>query len=174
MAEDDDVGNDKVSLRIPGHIGIIPDGNRRFARKNNKPFWHGHKVGADVFEKMLEWCRDLGVKQVSFWCASTENLARGKEEVDYLFKLFNDFCDNFFKEFDKKEKKKKEENNEKVRIRFIGDMSGLPGDLVDKFRRIEELTRNYSDYKLNLLVNYGGRWEISRAARRIAEKISRI
>ena len=151
--------------RPPRHIAIIPDGNRRYAKQRGKPLWEGHRIGAKVFEKLLGWCKEAGVKELSFWAASTENLMREKREVDFLLRLFDEFCNRFLKDLEQGKVK------DKVRIRFIGDLNGLPNKLREKMKKIEELTQDYDDYKLNMLVNYGGRWEIAQAAKRIAMKV---
>jgi len=150
---------------IPRHIAIIPDGNRRYARKKGKPDWYGHKEGEKIFEKMLEWCKEAGVKEVSFWGMSTENLERGKEEVDFLLTLFGEICDKFLKEFKKKKEK------DKVRIRFIGNFEKFPPKLMEKINKVMEVTKDYTDYRLNVLVGYGGRWEIIEAAKKIAKEV---
>lgn len=152
---------------IPRHIAIIPDGNRRFARQRKQLPWEGHRAGAKTFEDLLEWCKEAGVKELSFWAASTENLDREKKEVDFLLKLFDEFASRFIKKLEQDKVK------DKVRVIFIGDLSRLPEKLKEKLERIMELTSKYDnpDYKLNMLVGYGGRWEITRAARNIAQEV---
>lgn len=150
---------------IPRHIAFIPDGNRRFAKMRGKPAWWGHQEGEKVFEKILEWCKDASVKEVSFWGMSTENLERGKEEVDFLFKLFEELCDKFVKEQNDKK------NKEKARIKFIGNFEKFPAKLLEKMNKVMELTKNNDDYKLNVMVGYGGRWEITEAAKKIAQEV---
>jgi len=151
--------------RLPSHIAIIPDGNRRYAKQKGKPPWEGHRIGAKVFEKLLEWCKEEGIKELSFWAASTENLMRDKREVDFLLDLFDEFCGRFLQSFEQGKIK------DKVKIRFIGELDKLPEKLREKMMKITELTKDYDDYRLNILVNYGGRWEITRAARMIARKV---
>lgn len=150
---------------IPRHIAVIPDGNRRWAKQRGLPAWEGHRRGAKTFNKLLKWCKELGVRELTFWCASTENLERDKKEVDFLLRLFSEMCDKMLKD----------ENNElrkhEVKITFIGDLDRLPEDLSKKMRLIMKQTKNHSAYKLNLLVGYGGRWEITEAAKRIANKV---
>jgi len=150
---------------IPRHIAFIPDGNRRFAKERGKPAWWGHKEGEKVFEKILEWCRDAGVKEVSIWGMSTENLDRDKKEVDFLFELFEELCDKFVKEHNDKK------NKDKVRIKFIGNFEKLPAKLLEKMNKVMDLTKDNDEYKLNVLVGYGGRWEITKAAKKIAKEV---
>jgi len=150
--------------KVPKHIAIIPDGNRRWAKQRGLPAWEGHREGAKVFENALTWCKEAGAKEISFWGASTENLEREKIEVDFLLKLLGDMCDKFIK--DNKDKKIKE----KVCIRFIGNHDKLPVWLKNKFKQVTGLTESNKDYILNLLIGYGGRWEITEAARKIAQE----
>ncbi len=151
--------------KIPRHIAVIPDGNRRYAKQRNKVPWEGHRVGARVFEKFIDWCKEAGVKEISFWAASTENLEREKKEVDFLLKLFGNMCNRFLKDL------KNDKIKDKVRIRFIGDLNRLPESLREKLNKIMELTKDYDDYKLNMLIGYGGRWEITEAAKKIAKDV---
>jgi undecaprenyl diphosphate synthase len=151
--------------KLPRHIAIIPDGNRRWAKNKGMPAWEGHRKGAKIFEDMLRWCKEFGVKEISFWGASTENLERDKTEVDFLLKLFIEMCDKILKD------NKNELKENKVRIIFIGDMKRLPEKLRKKMEQVMEQTKDYSNYRLNLLIGYGGRWEITQAAKKIAQKI---
>lgn len=150
---------------VPRHIAVIPDGNRRFAKQRGQLPWEGHRAGAKVFEDLLKWCKDAGIKELSFWGASTENLNRDKKEVDFLLKLFGEMCDKFLKEYNNKK------IEDKVRIRFIGNLSRLPEKLVKKMNKVMELTKDYNDYRLNMLVGYGGRWEITEAAKKLAQEV---
>lgn len=151
--------------KIPKHIAIIPDGNRRWAKSKGIPPWEGHREGAKTFEKLLEWCKEAGIKEISFWAASTENLERDKKEVEFIFNLFNNFLEDFLK------RQSKGKIKDKARIRFIGDLKRLPLNIQEKMRKVEESTKNYSDYKLNMLVGYSGRWEITEAAKKIAQEV---
>jgi undecaprenyl diphosphate synthase len=151
--------------KLPRHIAIIPDGNRRWAKNKGLPAWEGHREGAKTFEKLLDWCKEAGIKEISFWAASTENLERDKKEVEFLLGLFNEFSNVFLKNL------KKDKYKEKIRVRFIGDLDKLPAKLKDNLNQIIELTKEKDGYKLNMLVGYGGRWEITEAARKIAQEI---
>jgi undecaprenyl diphosphate synthase len=157
--------SDKPKNSIPGHIAIVPDGNRRWAKQRGMLPWEGHREGGKVFEQVLEWSRDAGIKEVSFWAASTENLEREKNEVNFLLKLFGEMCDKFIK--DQHDGKIKE----KVMIRFIGNHKKLPEWLKEKMSRVMELTKDNDELILNMLVGYGGREELTQAARRIAQDI---
>jgi len=150
---------------IPRHVAIIPDGNRRWAKNKGLPAWEGHRKGAKTFENLLKWCKEAGIKELSFWGASTENLERDKKEVEFIFNLFNNFLEHFIT------KQSKGKIKDKARIRFIGDLQRLPSNIWEKMKKVEESTKDYSDYKINMLVGYGGRWEITQAAKEIAKEI---
>jgi undecaprenyl diphosphate synthase len=159
------MSDNKDNNNTPRHIAIIPDGNRRWAKNKGLPAWEGHRQGAKTFEEILKWFKELGVKELSFWGASTENLERDKIEVDFLLKLFEEMCDRILKD------NKNELKENRVRIRFIGNLKKLPDKLRKKMEQIMEQTKDYSNYKLNLLIGYGGRWEITEAAKKIAKEV---
>ncbi|MBW2990517.1 di-trans,poly-cis-decaprenylcistransferase [Candidatus Woesearchaeota archaeon] len=159
------MSDDKEINNIPRHIAVIPDGNRRFAKKKGLKPWLGHREGSKTYENFLEWCKEFGVKEVSFWAASTENIERDKQETDFLYKLFEETLDRYIKDYENKKVK------HKIRIRFIGNLSKLPEKIQEKMKKVEELTKDYNEYKLNMLVAYGGRWEITEAAKRIAKEV---
>lgn len=151
------------------HVAIIIDGNRRFAKKQAKKPWEGHSSGAETVENLLDWCLELNIKETTIYALSIENLKRDKTEVDYLFKLFI----KFFKRF--KENKKIHEN--KIKIKFIGNLNLVPGDIQKLAREIEKDTENYNNYKVNFCIAYGGRQEMIEAFNKIEkpateEKIS--
>lgn len=95
------------------HIGIILDGNRRFAKSIDKKPWDGHELGAKKIEELLDWAKELNIKEITLYCFSIENFNRSKEEVNFLMKLFG----RFFKKF---ENDKRIDKN-KIKIRFIGE-----------------------------------------------------
>ncbi len=150
-------------LRIPKHIGIIPDGNRRWAKKLGKQPWDGHRAGASKFEEILEWCRELGIKIVTIYTLSLENFSRSKEELAFLMDLLK-------REFNRMTKDKKVHEN-KVRINIIGRVEMLSQDVQDAAINVTNATKDYSDYVLNFAVAYGGRAEIVDAAKRIAQTV---
>lgn len=123
----------------------------------------GHRAGADVFKNLLGWCKEAGIKEVSFWGLSTENLKRSKIELEFLFKLFEELCDEIIKNY------KADSSKDRVRVKFCGEINRLPEWLVKKMREAEEVTKDFEDYKLNLLVAYGGRYEILQAVKSIAK-----
>jgi undecaprenyl diphosphate synthase len=143
----------------PHHLVIIPDGNRRWARDKKMPALEGHRRGAAVVEDLVWQCKDSGVKVLTLWGFSTENWQRSPDEVEGLMDLFVEFLQRVEKHL----------HNERVRFRQIGRKDRLPERLSMLIARIEAETAEYSDYYLNLCLDYGGRDEILRAVRRAIE-----
>ena len=83
--------------KVPKHVAIVPDGNRRYAKKGGKLAIEGHRAGVKVFDDLLKWCKEFGVKALTFWALSSENLKRDEKEVNGLIKLFNNYCDKFLR-----------------------------------------------------------------------------
>jgi len=150
---------------IPHHIAVIMDGNRRFAGQLRKTRSFGHAMGAEVTEKVIEWCYDVGVKQLTLYAFSTENFQRPEEEVDGLFNLINQ---KFLKLYSDPRTYKKE-----MQIRVIGDRSKLPDFLNESIEKIEKATEHYKKFHLNVAIAYGGRQDIIQAVRDIAVSVSR-
>jgi undecaprenyl diphosphate synthase len=146
-------------MAIPEHIAVIIDGNRRWAMKRNLKEWQGHQKGAERLEDFLNWCFKAGIKEVSAYVLSTENLNRSKEELDHLFKLFKEM-------FKKMEEKEKFSDKYKVRVRFIGNLKKLPKDLLEIIKKVEDKTKKYDERILNVLIAYGSKFEITQAARK--------
>jgi len=138
--------------KIPAHICITLDGNRRYAKKVGIPQLMGHEKGYNKIIDLLKWCTDLGIKEITLYCFSTENFNRNKKEVNYLFNLFRKNINNF--------KKDKTIHDNKVKISFIGRLSMFPEDMQKSMHEIMDLTKNYNNYKLNLALAYGARSEI--------------
>lgn len=134
------------------HIAFIMDGNGRWAKKRGMPREYGHKAGAEVFEKIVQYCSDIGIENITVYAFSTENWKRPKIEVDMIMKLFDLYLDRAFI--------KMIEND--VRFVFIGDLSVFPDPLLEKVRDVEN--KSACNHKiLNVAVNYGGRSEIVHA-----------
>jgi tritrans,polycis-undecaprenyl-diphosphate synthase [geranylgeranyl-diphosphate specific] len=141
------------------HIGIILDGNRRFAKRLMLEPWKGHEYGAGKVEKLLDWAKNSGVREFTLYCLSVENLkSRPKTELDYLFKLFR-------KEFRNMNREKIKKN--KIKIRFIGNLSLLPEDLQEQCKQLEKETGKNDSYTINFALAYGGREEIISAIKKI-------
>ena len=149
---------------IPNHLGIILDGNRRWAIKHKLRSWQGHSFGAEKFEKFLEWCAQLKIPRVSAYVLSTENLNRPKTEVNELFRLFR-------QELDKLENEKMSLLDKyEIRMRFVGDLTKLPLGLRKVMGRIMKKTEKYNKRVFNILVAYGGKFELTEAVKKIAKK----
>jgi len=146
----------------PKHISIILDGNRRYAKKVGIPQLKGHESGYNKIKDLLKWCVELGIKEVTLYCFSTENFNRNKKEVNYIFNLFRKNIGNF--------KKDKTIHDNKVKIRFVGRLSMFPKDMQKSMHEIMDLTKNYENYKLNLALAYGSRSEIVDAFKKISSK----
>lgn len=143
----------------PQHIGIIMDGNRRFARQAGLvSALVGHHRGADKLQDVLQWSSEVGIPVVTVWCFSIDNFHRSTEEVQGLLQLFED------KAREMVESGHLHENE--VRVRFIGRLELLPESLQREIRRVEDATAGYSKLRLNIAMAYGGREEIADAFRR--------
>lgn len=139
------------------HIGIILDGNRRFARRLMMKPWQGHELGYKKIKKLLNWCSELGIKEVSLYTWSFENFQRPKKEVDYLMKLFK----RAFKEV----KKEKDVHEKRIKINFIGRLHLFPKDVQEAMKELMEATKDYNNHIVNFCMAYGGRQEIVDAAK---------
>jgi|TARA_Y100000310_G_scaffold345431_1_gene464945 tritrans,polycis-undecaprenyl-diphosphate synthase [geranylgeranyl-diphosphate specific] len=146
----------------PEHIAIILDGNRRYAEKLGIPKFMGHEKGFNKIKELLKWCVELGIKEVTLYCFSTENFKRSKKEVDYLFNLFRKRIGDF--------KKDKTIHDNKVKISFIGRISMFPEDMQKSMNEVMEMTKDYGNYKLNLALAYGARSEIVDSFKKIISK----
>jgi len=141
------------------------DGNRRFATEMGLMTKEGHEKGRDKLEEMLNWCMELGIRILTVFAFSTENLQRDSEEVEYLMKLF---AENF-----RRLSEDQRVHEHGIRVRVIGQRALLPKKVRESIENAEERTRDYDQYFLNLAIAYGGREEILQAIRRIAEAIGR-
>ena len=148
------------NIVIPKHIGIIMDGNGRWAKKRLLPRNMGHKKGAEVFQDITRYCNELGLESVTFYAFSTENWKRPQEEVNGIMTLLKEYL---VKAFDYEK-----ENN---RIVFLGDKSAFSGELLELMLDIEEKTKDRTGMTLNIALNYGARNEIISAAKEIAQKV---
>lgn len=150
---------------LPQHIGIIMDGNGRWAKQRGLPRYKGHIEGAKTFRKIGEFAADVGIKCLTFYAFSTENWKRPQEEVDAIMQLFREYLIEA--------EERKAENEEKgISLRFIGDRAGIPADILALMEHTEAESSNKSNVILNIAINYGGRHEITQGIREIAEKIA--
>ncbi|MBO5416862.1 MAG: di-trans,poly-cis-decaprenylcistransferase [Clostridia bacterium] len=139
------------------HIGFIMDGNGRWAKKRAMPREYGHKFGADVFEKIMDYCCHMGIAAQTFYVFSTENWKRPKKEVDSIMRLLDNYLDDCERRLKKND----------VRFIFLGDKSVFPESMRKKMIDIENNSASYK-YIVNLALNYGGRDEIVMAVNKLA------
>ncbi len=145
---------------LPQHVGIIMDGNGRWAKKRGIPRDAGHKKGAEVFEKISRHCRDLGIRYLTVYAFSTENWKRPKEEVDGVMDLLRSYL-----------KESQKAQGEHIAVRFIGDRTPLDDDLKQLIRNAEQVDTGDVITTVQIALNYGGRDEIVHAVRTIGQEI---
>lgn len=148
-------------LTLPKHVGIIMDGNGRWAKKRGLKRSFGHKAGADNLEKLLKHIYNMGIKYVSVYAFSTENFSRSEEEVNYLMDLFAKYFT----------KKKKIFVNEELKVVFSGSKNNLRDDVLNGMQDLEESTKDFDRGVFNICLNYGGRLEIVDAIKKISSKV---
>lgn len=141
------------SAQIPAHIAIIMDGNGRWAKQRNLPRTSGHKEGLEVAKKIVKAAKEVGVKYITLYTFSTENWKRTQEEVGYLMGLIKNHLRAEFKFY--------KEND--IRVKHIGNLSGLPQDIQDEINSTIEECKDFNSLTVVLAINYGGKDEISRA-----------
>ena len=142
--------------KIPFHLGIILDGNRRWATERGLPAFEGHRKGLENIKKVVNWCREKGIKTLTLFVFSTENWKRPKNEVNYLMKLAEKMESHF-----------SEASKQDVKIRVIGQRDKLPGAVKLSIEKIEDLTKSNKAMTLNFALSYGGRAEIVEAVKNI-------
>lgn len=150
----------KNELKIPRHIAIICDGNGRWAKKKGLPRSFGHRAGTKPIENITKSCSELGVNVLTFYVFSTENWNRSSEEVNFLMKLFIEFFIKLRKEVGKN-----------IRVNHIGIKDNLSYELINEIKKTEKSTENNSGMLLNIALNYGGRSEITNAAKKLIQDI---
>lgn len=138
---------------MPKHIGIIMDGNGRWAKKRGMPRNVGHRAGAETLKKIVTYCDKIGIKTVTVYAFSTENWKRPKEEVDSLMSLLKEYLSNAERDL----------GGKNAVIRVIGDRTALSEDIQQRILETEEFTKDRTGVVLNLALNYGGRDEIVHA-----------
>ena len=151
---------EQKALPVPAHIGIIMDGNGRWAKKRGLPRTAGHKAGAETFRRIATYCGEIGVKYLTVYAFSTENWKRSEEEVSGIMRLLDRYLDEGLRDLEKN----------RVRVCFFGDLSRLSPQLRKKCLEAQERSREY-DLQVNFCFNYGGRLEIVQAAQRFAQEV---
>ena len=154
------MSRDKTTLSIPNHVAIILDGNGRWAKKKLLPRNLGHKAGAKAVEDICEDAWNLGIKYLTVYAFSTENWKRPEDEVNALMKLLRNYLKDCIERSNK--------NN--MRVRVIGEKSGLSHDIRDSIEELEKVTEKNTGLNFTIAINYGSRDEITRAVRLIARR----
>lgn len=142
---------------LPAHVGVIMDGNGRWAKRRGLPRKIGHKVGAETFRTIVRYANRIGLRYMTMYVFSTENWSRPKDEVNAIMDLLRKYLedvDNY--------------RSENIRIRFLGDLTVFDAKMQAKMAEIEKTSRDNTGLTLNLAVNYGGRSELTSAARQLA------
>lgn len=148
-------------LKMPNHVAIILDGNGRWAKAKGRPRNYGHVQGAKTVEVICEEAYKMGIQYLTVYAFSTENWNRPKDEVDALMTLLRNYMKNCLKTAEKN----------RMCVRVLGDKSKLDEDIRTRIAELEEATRNNDGLHFQIAINYGGRDEIVRATRKMAEKI---
>ncbi len=151
------------SRPVPHHVAIIMDGNRRYAKEYGVMLAEGHEKGKDKLEEVLDWCLEVGVRTLTVYAFSTENVSRESEEINVLMRMF---MSNFRMLGDDERV-----HRHRIRVRVLGQRDQLPDDLRESIEYAEDRTKDYDSYFFNVAVGYGGREEIVQAIRRIAEAV---
>jgi len=148
------------------HLGIVLDGNRRFAKELMKRPWEGHKYGLVKAREAIQWACEYGIKHVTAYMLSLENMAtRPKKELSYILSYMEKEADNILND------KTHVVHRFKIKVNFIGRVGMLPDHLQKKFADVEHMTKNYKKHVLNCAVAYGGQQEITDAVRQIVNKV---
>ncbi|HPC31056.1 MAG TPA: polyprenyl diphosphate synthase [Candidatus Paceibacterota bacterium] len=149
---------------LPQHIGIMIDGNRRWARKRGLPPFEGHRKGIQRVEEIIKYAYNKGIKILTLYGFSTENWKRSSKEVNFLMNLFEKYVRKGLKEEQKKDKKYY------IQFRHIGRKDRLPKHLVELLKELEKATKKNSQMVVNVAIDYGGRDEVTRAVKKIVRK----
>lgn len=150
-------------MKIPGHVAIILDGNGRWAKAKGMPRNYGHVQGAKTVEVICEQAYKMGIQYLTVYAFSTENWNRPQDEVDALMKLLRNYMKTCLKTAEKN----------RMCVRVLGDKTGLDEDIRTRIAQLEEATKNNDGLHFQIAINYGGRDEIVRAVRNIAEKVEK-
>jgi tritrans,polycis-undecaprenyl-diphosphate synthase [geranylgeranyl-diphosphate specific] len=149
--------------KIPKHVAVILDGNRRLARRMGLDPWKGHELGEKKVEKLLEWCYQLDINELTLYAFSMQNFNRSKLEYDFLIDLFEDAFKTLLKD--------KRVIEQDVKIIFLGRINLFPEKIQKLMHEIMEKTKNNKAYILNMAMAYGGREEITDALKKVIHDI---
>lgn len=151
----------KISV-IPDHVGIIMDGNGRWAKKMGLPRTVGHTAGAKNFRKIVKYCNNIGIKYTTVFAFSTENWKRPQDEINSLMNIFRKYLEEAISDF----------QSENIRVIFLGDKSAFSDDIIALIEKVECYSKNKDGMTLNIAMNYGGRDEIVNASKMIAREVA--
>lgn len=146
---------------MPKHIAIIMDGNRRWARQKGLDIRQGHKEGAKTLEKIVRYANKIGLEYITVYAFSTENWKRTKEEVGALMVLLQNYLDDYSKRAD----------TENIKVKILGDITSLSEGMQKSIKRCIERTKDNTGVTFNIALNYGGRAELVKAMKNIAQKV---
>ena len=146
---------------LPKHIAIIMDGNRRWAKAKGLPVALGHKEGAKTLEKIVRYAKKIGIKYITVYAFSTENWKRTEEEVSTLMNLMQSYLDDYSKRAD----------SENIKVNILGSRQELSEKMKNLIEKCMERTKNNTGITFNIALNYGGRDEIVKAVKKIAQKV---
>lgn len=152
---------DISNIQLPQHIGIIMDGNGRWAKKRALPRSAGHTAGAQTFRKIARYCSNIGIKYLTVYAFSTENWVRPKDEVAALMKLFKEYMIEALTDF----------KDDDIVVRFIGEREPFSSDLKELMDKVESDSKERDGMVLNIAMNYGGRDELVHAVKSIANDV---
>ena len=150
-----------MNENLPKHIAIIMDGNRRWAKSKGKPVAMGHKEGAKTLENIVRYANKIGIKYLTVYAFSTENWKRAEEEVNALMFLLQSYIEDYSKRAD----------TENIKVQFLGDTTAFTPKMQKGIKDCIERTKNNTGITFNIALNYGGRAEIIKAVKEIAQNV---
>ena len=151
----------ELPQKLPVHLGIIMDGNGRWAKKRGLPRSAGHAAGAQNFRKITRYCSQIGIRYLTVYAFSTENWTRPQEEVSALMRLFRQYLEEALRDF----------RDDDIVVRFLGDISAFSAPLRELITETQELSASRSGMVLNIAMNYGGRAELTHAFQVLARRV---
>ncbi|MFA6302520.1 MAG: polyprenyl diphosphate synthase [Legionella sp.] len=151
-----------MNHKVPQHVAIVMDGNGRWAEKRGLPRIEGHKAGITPVRKMISCCLEKKIFCLSLFAFSSENWTRPAAEINFLMELFLESLQNELNEL----------NQHGIQLRFTGDRSGLSIQLQQQMRTSEQLTQNNGQLILNIVINYGGKWDLLTAAKKMNQAVN--
>ena len=158
MTENNNTKGGERANSVPRHIAIILDGNGRWAKKRGLPRTAGHAAGSENFRKIATYCKNIGVEYLTVYAFSTENWSRPEDEVKAIMKLLDRYLHEAISTMEK----------DHIKMKILGNVDGLSQELQDEIAETNEISSRYEGFQANICLNYGGRDEIVRAARKYA------